>query len=82
MEVSLTIDELYLLLKVNQEGEYSRRKFAAALKGIDLDEDKEQEQPVSDFEEIRKKADAQLAGKSEEEYVFDLIGIEIDTDDD
>lgn len=74
LEESLTLDELDMLIKVKRDKEYEDRKFFAALKGIDLDENKN-----STFEEVKMKADAALAGKSSEEYVFeDLIGIDIE----
>lgn len=77
MEEYITLDELYLLVDAMHRKEYRANKFAAALKGVDLDEGQEQE----DFERIKIRAQAELAGKNEEEFVFDMIGIEVDTDD-
>jgi hypothetical protein len=78
MEESLTLDELFLLIEARYKRANEDRKFSAALQGVDLDDAKE-ENPA--FDEIQRKAQADLAGKTEEEFVFDLIGIEIDTDD-
>jgi hypothetical protein len=78
MEDSLTLDELYLLRNALYEAEHRRNKFAAALKGIDIDEDSESS---SDFEEVQRRVQADLGGKSEQEFVFDMIGIEIEDDD-
>lgn len=78
MEESITLEELYLLVDAMYRKEHRQNKFAAALKGVDLDEGQESE----DFERIKLKAQADLAGRNEEEFVFDMIGIEIDTDDD
>ena len=77
MEENLTLDELYLLRNAQHDAEYRRNKFMAALKGIDLDE----QQEAADFERVKRQAAAELAGVSEEQYVFDLIGIEVDDDD-
>lgn len=78
MEDTITLDELYKYAEEIQEAEHRRNKFAAALKGIDIDEGKKDEA----FEEIKRKAQAALAGKSEQEHVFDIIGIEYEDDDD
>lgn len=77
MEDTLTLDELQLLVDASHRVEHRRNKFAAALKGIDIDDEVDDK-----FEEVKRQAEAQLAGMSEEEYVFDLIGIEVDADDD
>lgn len=77
MEEHLTLEELTLLINSNRETEHRSQKFAAALKGIDLDEGQE----TPEFDEIKRKVQAELSGKTEEQYVFDMVGIEIDTDD-
>lgn len=77
MEESLTLDELYLLMNTKNEQEHNHRKFLAALKGIDLDENKEDE----DFESVRRRAEATLANKSENEYTLEQIGFEVESDD-
>lgn len=77
MEEEITLEELYALMEGMQKTEHRRNKFAAALKGIDLDEGKKDDA----FERIKRKAAADLAGKSEEEHVFDMIGIAIEDDD-
>ncbi len=78
MEDELTLEELYALAEAVHRAEHRRNKFMAALNGVDLDEGKKDDA----FERVKQKAAADLAGKSEEEYVFDLIGIEIEPDDD
>jgi len=76
MEDCLTLEEVYLLSDAVYRAEHRRNKFAAALKGISLDE------PNDRFEEVEKKAQAALAGQSEEEFVFGMIGIEVDSNED
>lgn len=79
MEESITLEELYAYMAAGQRAEHRRNKFAAALKGVNIDEHAQED---SDFERTKRKAAADLSGKSEEEYVFDLIGIEFEDDDD
>lgn len=77
MEDTLTLDELYLLRQAQYDAEHRRNKFAAALKGIDLDE----QNTDDDFERVKRKAAADAAGMSEEQFVFGMIGIEVEGDD-
>lgn len=70
---------MYSLHAAIARKEYRANKFAAALKGIDLDEETSD---TSTFDEIEQRAQAALAGKNEDEYVFDMIGIQVEADDD
>lgn len=72
LEESLTLDELMLLYKECHKKVDQDRKFAASLKGIDLGNDNEEEE--SSFEEVERRAQAKLAGKSENELEFAEIG--------
>lgn len=76
MEVSLTLEELYLLLEVNNEGEYNRRKFAAALKGIDLEDEDDDNGDESDFDRIRREADEELTRQGQDTRSFDQRDID------
>lgn len=72
IEEVLTLDELMLLYgtitdKINED-----REFAASLKGIDLRGNNEEES--SSFEEVQRRAQAKLAGKSEDELEFADLG--------
>lgn len=78
MEDELTLDELYVLLNSMHDRNYSEHKFLAALQGVDLDDNRKN----GDFERIKMQAQAELAGKSEQEFVFDMIGIQMEEDDD
>lgn len=77
MEDTLTLEELYLLIDASRKAEHRNHKFFAAMQGIDLDEGSNDEA----FERVKMKAMADLEGKSEEEFVFDMIGIEVDDDE-
>lgn len=77
MEDELTLEELYLLMNSMHDRDQRHNKFMAALQGVDLDEGNKDDA----FERVKQKAAADLAGKSEEEYVLGMIGIEIEDDD-
>jgi len=76
MEAKLTIDELYTLHSAVHRAEHRRNKFAAALKGINLDEGE-----TTKFDEIEAQARAELSGMSEQEFNFDMMGITIDDEE-
>jgi len=78
MELKLSLPELEAILEAIRKQEHRNRKFAAALKGINLDGEEQTEQPT--FEEIERKARATLAGISEEQtFLFDVgMGFEIE----
>lgn len=78
MEESITLEELYLLLSSINRTEHRQNKFLAALNGVDLDKGQKDDA----FERVQQRARADLAGKSEEEYVLTSIGFEIEDDDD
>lgn len=74
LEESLSLNELYQVLESMREKDHSDKKFMAALKGIDLDENKEQDEA---FEEVKRRAQAKLTGRSEQELQLGELGIEI-----
>lgn len=76
LEESLTVEELLELVKGRSDEEYRGFRFAASLKGIDLDEEHRKEQGSS-FDQIKARAEARLAGKSEEEMSLETMGISI-----
>jgi hypothetical protein len=78
MEDTLTLEELYLLVDARHREEHRRNRFAAAMQGVDIDEG----QADADFERVQRKAAADLAGKTEDEFVFSMIGIEVESDED
>lgn len=79
MEYELTFEELMLILKSEREKEHRKNRFYALFKGVDLDENENEE---SAFQQTRMQADAAMAGMTKDQYVFDMIGIDIDIDDD
>ncbi|AXH68753.1 hypothetical protein SEA_COMRADE_38 [Streptomyces phage Comrade] len=62
-------------MEAARDKEYRGQKFAAALKGIDLDE-KTGNNDTS-FDDIKRRAEAKLHGVSEDEIEFSNIGIAV-----
>lgn len=76
LEESLNLDELEAIVSREREREYDRQKFAAALKGINLDEGGDAQEKV---EEMKRRVEARRAGKSEDEADFDELGLNFET---
>ena len=79
MEENLSLAELERLLESKRDQDFQNKKFAAALKGVDLDEPGDKAAPT--FEEVKRRADAKLRGVSAEALEFSEIGIGIEGDD-
>lgn len=68
LEDSLSYPELVAMVDSMRETEHRRQKFQAALKGIDIDKDKsQQEDPV---EQAKRRVRAKMAGVDEETLRF------------
>jgi hypothetical protein len=67
LETNLTMEEISKMIEKAREKKYEDQKFMAALKGIDLDEGRE-----SEFDKIKRRAEAKALGMSEEQH--DLSG--------
>lgn len=81
MESELTLEELFLILEGTRERDKNLKTFYAAFKGVDLDKETKSNEP-SLFEQTKMAADAAKQGLSQEQYVFNMIGIDVDIDDD
>ena len=81
IEENLTLKELEVILQAARDQEYSRQKFAAALKGVNLDESKTSGDKELTFEDIKRRAQAKVTGISEEQLEFADIGIAIVEED-
>lgn len=75
IEENLSLDELQAILEASRDQEYRRQKFAAALKGVDLDA--ASKSTTESFDEVKRRAEAKLRGVSEEEVEFGSIGIAV-----
>lgn len=78
LEEALSLPELESLRGAIYDREQRHNRFMAAIKGIDLDEG---ESGKDKFEEVKRKAEARLAGKSEEELTLADMGIDIEVED-
>jgi hypothetical protein len=63
LEANLTMQEVSRMLEKAREMKYNDQRFAAALKGIDLDEGK-----ATEFDVIKRRAEAKARGMTEEQY--------------
>jgi hypothetical protein len=77
IEENLTLKEVEVILEASREQEYNRQKFAAALKGVDLDENRGKNDDTPTFEDIKRRAEAKTRGVSEEVVEFANIGIAV-----
>lgn len=75
IEENLSIPELEAILAAFRDQERRRFKLQAALKGIDID--KEEQDSDSKFEEVKRRVEAKLTGKTEEQVEFENIGISV-----
>lgn len=74
IEESLSLDELSAILDAARKQEHNRQKFAAGLKGINLDEKRGDELT---FEDIKRRAEAKNRGVSEEQIEFGEVGFAV-----
>lgn len=63
LEANLTRQEIVKMLEKAREKKYDDQRFAASLKGIDLDEGR-----ATEFDEIKRRAEAKAMGITEEQY--------------
>lgn len=78
MEIKLSLPELNAILDAARKQEHERRKFTAALKGVDLDESGTKETNEERFERIKRQAEAKASGKSETEIEFNELGFGVE----
>lgn len=83
MEMSISLDELHEILDAARKAEWRHMKFTAALKGVDIGGDEEEENLSKEerFEQMRfdaeMKARAMSTGRSEEEVRLEEFGVSI-----
>lgn len=76
LEQTITLEELEAIISASRDKEYRAQKFAAALKGIDIDEGENEAQKR--FEEAKRRAEAKMTGKSEEAIEFEALGLDFE----
>ena len=72
------MNEQERILTPARDIEHQHRKFQAAMKGVNLDDNKSSK---STFEEIEERARARAQGKTVEELEFSEIGIHFESED-
>jgi len=71
-----------LILKAQRDKEHRQNRFYALFKGVDLDEENTSSNGSNEslFEQTKRQAEAAIAGKTEQQMVFDLVGIDEEID--
>lgn len=80
LESKINLDELQLILEKAHDRDYQNQKFLAAIQGIDLDEGS-REDAEDRFEEIERRAQARLQGRSVEELEYDELGLDVEIEE-
>lgn len=80
LEECLNLPELEQIVKKSRDANYEQRKFAAALKGINLD-DAATEAAQERFDAVQRRVQARLSGRSEVELEMDELGIDIEVEE-
>ena len=76
MEENLTLQELEQILESQRKVTEAQHRFMAAIQGIDLDKNKKKSSDENpDFEAIKRRAQAKLAGMTEEQVELADIGV-------
>lgn len=81
LEDSLSLDELHVAVKAQRAKEERHNRFMAAIKGINLDEDGDTMTAEEKVEEMKRRAEAKRAGKSDDEFEFDELGLDIEVEE-
>ena len=81
LEEKLSLPELRAILDAKRREQHEQNKFAAALKGIDLDKDAKNENQRR-LEEIQERVNKRLYGeRAVEEYQLGDFGLEIEVEE-
>jgi hypothetical protein len=80
LELSITLDELEAILEASREKEMSERRFQAALVGVDMDSHSAVDAQEK-VEEMKRKVDAMNNGKTEDEFEFGELGLDIEIEE-
>lgn len=75
----MSLAELSQVLDSSRKVQREQNKFLAAIQGIDIDKNKSD--GADAFEEVKRRAQAKLAGMSEEELDLSEVGISIEVED-
>lgn len=76
----INLDELQAILGAARKQRYEDQRFMAAIQGIDIDKESN-DRAAERFEEVKKRADAQLQGRSVEELEYDELGLDVEIEE-
>lgn len=79
LEECLNLDELQAILDASREREHRQNKFAAALKGVNLDDHENTVQQR--FDEIQMRAQSKLTGESKDKIELDVFGLDVEIEE-
>lgn len=79
LEESLNLEELEAIVLAARDREDRNNRFMAAIQGIDLDAGTKDTQ--SKFEEVQRRVEAKLTGKSEQSLELDMFGLDIEIEE-
>lgn len=79
LEISISMPELMAILEAHRDRELRDRRFAAALKGISLDEGGNS--AYDKVEEMKRKTEAMNDGMTADQFEFDDLGLDFEEED-
>jgi hypothetical protein len=77
LEDNMSMPEIEAVLKAGRERQENINRFNAAIKGINIDEDGDTLTAADKVEEMKRRAEARAAGKSDDEFDMNELGLEI-----
>lgn len=80
LESSLNLNELEAVVTAAHKKERRHHEFMAALQGIDINKP-ENDETKQRFDEVQRRANAKLTGKSENVLEYDELGLDIEVED-
>lgn len=80
LEECLNLKELELIVSTRREEQDRQARWLAAVNGINLDAT-EQESPEDIVERMKRKAEAMREGKTEDEFEWNDLGIDIEVEE-
>jgi hypothetical protein len=84
IEENLSLPEIEQILDASRRRDWDRNKFAAALKGVELDDYPTSSNSEAEVtaEDIKRRAEAKIRGISEDEIALEEMGIAYEVEDD
>ena len=79
LEASLNLEELELIVSAARDREERNNRWLAAVNGIDLSKH-DQESAQERVEAAKRRVEAMQSGKTAEEFEFDELGLDIETE--